>query len=128
MKKFLTLILALIYVTARSGVVLNVHYCMGEISSVEVDNFNKHICKCSNDAAAEMSCCFSEFKVVKLEDVHKATVIASNIQVPAVLLPSSLSLIDISKTYSPETKHPVAHAPPISSSPKLYIKNCVFRI
>jgi hypothetical protein len=127
MKRFFTLILMLIYITASSGVVLNVHYCMGKVSSVKVDNFSDEVCKCGA-AAAEMSCCFSEFKVVKLEDAHKAVVVAPHIEMPVANLPVSLSLIDIAKTLPATEQRRVIHHPPLTSTLDIYIKNGVFRI
>lgn len=116
----------LIYITASSGVVLNVHYCMGKVSSVQVDNFSEKLCKCGA-AASEMNCCFSEFKVMKLEDSHKAAVIAQHIQLPVADLPTFISLIDLSKTLPTIKEQPLVPHPPLSSQ-NIYLKNRVFRI
>jgi hypothetical protein len=127
MKKLFTLILMFIYATASTGVVLNVHYCMGKVSSVEVDNFNSNICKCKAPAS-EMTCCFSSVKVVKLHDAHKAGLATQKIEIPLFYLPSALSYIDISKTLPAVTPLPIANSPPLSEGTDIYIRNCVFRI
>jgi hypothetical protein len=129
MKKIIASILMLLYITVSGGVVLNVHYCMGEISSVEIDGFNDidHCKKCGM-AEASTSCCRTEFEVVKVDNVHKATVAVSNIEMPVAHLPVSVSLIDVSKLISHKIEHTVAHTPPIDISPDLTVLNCVFRI
>ncbi|HEX8460768.1 MAG TPA: hypothetical protein VF623_05045 [Segetibacter sp.] len=127
MKKLLTLILAVLYFTASSGVVLNVHYCMGKVSSVKVENLTASFCKCGKKES-KRSCCSSEFKVVKLSGEYKATASTVNINVPVAVLPVRVSLIDISKITSQAIATPVANAPPPDLPGKIYIENRVFRI
>jgi hypothetical protein len=126
-KKFVAFILAVLYFTASSGVVFNVHYCMGKVSSVKVDNFSNSFCKCGKKETNN-SCCSSEFKVVKLNGDYKAT--SSNIDSRIVtdILPVKVSLIDLSKTTSQLTLVLVANAPPPDPLNRLYIANCVFRV
>jgi hypothetical protein len=126
MKKFVAFILAVLYFTASSGVVLNVHYCMGEVSSVKVDNFAAEFCKCGKKQT-KSNCCSSEFKVVKINSEYKATASTININFPVVVLPSQVSLIEVSEISNKAVAVPVANAPP-DLSEKIYIKNCVFRV
>jgi hypothetical protein len=128
MKKFAALILAVLYFTASSGVVLNVHYCMGRVSSVKVDNFAAEaLCKCGKKVS-KSTCCTSEFKVVKINGEYKATASAINIYLPVATLSGRISLIDLSKVTSQIVCTPVANAPPSYVKDKLYIKNLVFRV
>jgi hypothetical protein len=127
MKKFLTSILVLLYFTASSGVVLNVHYCMGHVASVKVDNFSVKAGMCGSDEQ-QGDCCRDEVKVLKVSNQHKAAVAAYSINLPVVALPTYSSLIDQSSLTSQLADQPVAHAPPGISSPPDYILNCVFRI
>ncbi len=127
MKKLIAFILAMIYITASSGVVLNVHYCMGKISSVKVDNFESTFCKCGKKET-NSSCCSTELKVVKLNNDHKAALASFDIKFPVAILPSQVSYIDLSKISSQIVAEPVANAPPIIPSTKIYIQNRVFRI
>jgi hypothetical protein len=117
----------LLYITASSGVVLNVHYCMGKVSSVKVDNFNEELCSCGAEAA-EMACCFSELKVVKLDDSHKAAVVAQQVQMPVADLPTYLSAIDLFKKLPVVQTQQLVHDPPLLSTPDVYLRNRVFRI
>ena len=127
MKKFLAGILALIYFTATSGAVFNVHYCMGHVASVKVDNFSFKAGTCGNNQS-KSDCCSDEIKVLKVDNSHKASIAAYNISTPAPKLPSYASLIDQSQLISQLTDLPVVHGPPDISSPHVYLLNCVFRI
>ena len=125
MKRLFTGIIALMYLAISSGFVLNVHYCMGKVSGVDVDNFSKAICSCSKQEKPG-ACCTSKFKLVKLEDVHKAPVWFSNLQVPA-LLPLPNSFLSVPFIPSVPLNAADAHAPPGEQN-NLYIRNCVFRV
>ncbi len=84
MKRFLTLFIALIYLVMSTGFVMNSHYCMGRLSSVElgVSEVKKCICGMRIDRAKKSKCCHSKIEVVKLEDSHKST--------PSILFHSNL--------------------------------------
>lgn len=126
MKKIIALLLAVLYIGTTSGVVLNVHYCMGKISSVKVDNFRNTFCKCGKKEAGG-SCCKTEIRVVKFSNDHQASLASFDVKVPAVILPSRVSLIDLCEINTHIPVRPAANAPPGTSS-KSYIENCVFRI
>jgi hypothetical protein len=129
MKKIIASILMLLYISASGGVVLNVHYCMGEVSSVEIDNYKSgDDCEKCGMPESSSSCCRSEFKVVKVDNLHKATVAAYNIQLSVSDLPVNVSLIDVSKLNSSKAERYIAHSPPIEYSPDLSILHCTFRI
>ncbi len=84
MKRFLTLFIALIFLVMSTGFVMNSHYCMGRLSSVElgVSEVKKCICGMRIDRAKKSKCCHSKIEVVKLEDSHKST--------PSILFHSNL--------------------------------------
>jgi hypothetical protein len=129
MKKIIACLLMLLYISASGAVVLNVHYCMGEISSVEVDGFNdSDECGKCGMVETSSSCCRSEFKVVKVDNLHKATVAVNFINIPVTEVPTTVSLIDISKLISQKAEPQVAHTPPILYSPDINVLNCTFRI
>ena len=58
-----------------TGFVMNSHYCMGKLSSVElgISEVKKCICGMRIDSAKKNKCCHSKIEVVKLEDSHKLT-------------------------------------------------------
>ena len=127
MKKFLVLILSVIYMTASSGVVLNVHYCMGKMALAGVDNFKGNICKCGMKTSPK-SCCHNEVKVVKMTNLHKQAFADCYFFIHPALFPPGFSLINISKTYLSDLNVAIANKPPGLASNHLYLSNCVFRI
>ena len=75
MKRLLTLLIALIYLVMSTGFVMNSHYCMGKLSSIELgrSEVKKCICGMRIDSTKKNKCCHSIIDVVKLEDSHKST-------------------------------------------------------
>ena len=75
MKRLITLFIALIYLVMSTGFVMNSHYCMGKLSSVELgrSEVKKCICGMRIDSTKKNKCCHSKLDVVKLEDSHKLT-------------------------------------------------------
>lgn len=127
MKKLIALILTIVYMTASSGVVLNLHYCMGNLASIRVDNFKDNLCKCGMKSTSK-GCCHNEVKVVKLTNVHKQAIVNFLVSPPVDVMPSGLSLIDICKSFETDVNISFAKGPPILNSPPIYLSNCVFRI
>lgn len=89
MKRLLTLFIALIYLVMSTGFVMNSHYCMGKLSSVELgrSEVKKCICGMRIDSTKKNKCCHSKIDVVKLADSHKlttSTIVFANI-IEAVL-------------------------------------------
>lgn len=112
---------------ASSGVVLNLHYCMGNLASIRVDNFKDNLCKCGMKTTSK-GCCHNEVKVVKLTNVHKQAIVNFQPTAPVVLMQMGVSLIDICKTFETDLNISLAKGPPILNSPPIYLSNCVFRI
>jgi hypothetical protein len=73
MKRLITLFIALIYLVMSTGFVVNSHYCMGKLSSIELGRpeIKKCICGMRINYAKKSKCCHSQTDVVKLADAHK---------------------------------------------------------
>jgi len=73
MKRLITLFIALIYLVVSTGFVMNSHYCMGKLSSIELgrSEVKKCICGMRIDRAKKSKCCHSKLDVVKLQEAHK---------------------------------------------------------
>jgi hypothetical protein len=73
MKRLITLFIALIYLVMSTGFVMNSHYCMGKLSSIELgrSEVKKCICGMRIDSAKKSKCCHSKIDVVKLQEAHK---------------------------------------------------------
>jgi len=130
MKRILISIIALIYFTVSSGMVMSVHYCMGKISDVQVNQVPEDRCICgmSKKETSSKGCCKTEFQMVKLADNHKASYASYDIQTPIAIVARSLSFLDAPILLSQENVYVDIHGPPLISEQDTYLLNCVFRI
>ncbi len=126
MKRFTVAILAIIYFTISTGMVINMHYCMGKLRSVNVDVLAKNLCGCGKKESK--GCCKTEHKLVKLEDNHKASVADFTLQQPVCLLQDAYSLINTPLINANCQAAYNNHSPPLLSQQDCYLRNCVFRI
>lgn len=127
MKKFLTGILAIIYLTVSTGFVINVHYCMGKIASTDLLHNNNKCDKCGMKSNTG-GCCKDEFKVIKLSDSHKIISNDINISSPVAIIDNSKTTLDTEFKYSEINSDFNNHSPPDDSSTPLRLFICVFRI
>ena len=81
MNRLLTFLIAILYLVMSTGFVVNSHYCMGKLSSVEIGRpeVKKCICGMRINYAKKSKCCHSQTDVVKLSDVHKLTAASGSI-------------------------------------------------
>ena len=127
MKKAFIAILAVLYLAVASGVEMNIHYCMGEIASVEYGKSEKGLCgKCGMES--KKGCCEDETTFLKIQDTHQSSQLSWAFQAPvAELLASPVfqgSFVYDSRYFVNQP----ANGPPPGSHLPAYIKNCVFRI
>ena len=72
MKKTSIAILAFLYLIIASGVVVNYHYCMGDLSSIQYGISGDEACsKCG--MKEKKGCCQTDYKLVKLQDAHQVS-------------------------------------------------------
>lgn len=127
MKKVLVFILAVIYITVSSGMVLNIHYCMGKIATAQTGTSSKD-CGCKQKGTKD--CCKTEHRLLKIQDNQKISYADYSFNTPLKYLavshhPVSIQpLVDFNRDDLPNN---------IQSSPPYYgqdlcIRNCVFRI
>jgi hypothetical protein len=86
MKKLAAILFSIFYLTVTIGFAINVHYCHGEIRSVEV--FADEGSCCCGDGAITSACCHVDSQFVKFEN-EQASIsnFKLNIQVPVFNLP-----------------------------------------
>ena len=127
MKKALIAILSFLYVTVASGVVVNIHYCMGNLSSVSY-GYDKHSACDKCGMKERKGCCHTEFKVVKLQDAHQLVQAAEKMSATPVLLP--VTPIDYTAGNLPakSTLSLHYHSPPDKRVNEVYLHNLAFRI
>lgn len=126
MKKFLAISLAVVYLAVSSGVVVNIHYCMGKLADIGLGHSEKATCgQCGmeNDG-----CCHDDVKVIKIQDTHSFTSIPTDFAKLDVQLPTYPDVDFSADIISLSTIAETAHAPPGKGQVPLCIKNCVFRI
>lgn len=68
MKRIAAICLSLVYLAMVSGVVVNIHYCMGKVASVALGHSESD--RCGDCGMENQGCCKDEVKVVKVADTH----------------------------------------------------------
>ena len=130
MKKLLFSISVLLYFAATTGVVINSHYCMKRLVSVDFYKGAPDVCgKCGMDMHETSGCCHDEIKVAKLNaDQQKVTIASYEIAAPEIAtgIPSSF-IAALFQPIIPE-RHYSNHSPPLLSERDIYLQNRVFRI
>lgn len=78
MKRLTAIILALIYIAATSGLVINTHYCMGEVAEIAFGTSDSATCEtCGME---NEGCCHDDLQVIKLTENHHYT--SANFEIP----------------------------------------------
>jgi hypothetical protein len=127
-KKTITFILAFFYLAISSGVIINLHYCMNKVDSVQYYQEGTDICGKCGMHKDEASGCHDEIKVVKLSDDHQPSSIdfaiagiSPEFTIPSAFIIASFENADTEGYF-------VNHSPPLISLQDTYLRNCVFRI
>jgi hypothetical protein len=133
MKKFITAILALLYLSTASGATVHMHYCMGELANWGVlmhnDEDTCSNCGMEKSAKNDNGCCKDEHKFIKNDNDQKAVEsFISNLSAQAIDLPVSFPPLHNVAVVSICEIHPVSNAPPRSNSIAVYILNRTFLI
>lgn len=128
MKRSAVAILAIIYIAISSGVVVNIHYCMGKMSSVKLQAWTPCSCACGKKKESKKGCCKTELKVVKIEDAQKAAYADLAIHAPVTPLVTELNLLQTPFYNAQSVIGPKEHSPPAISGQETCLRNCVFRI
>jgi hypothetical protein len=128
MKRISVTLLAVIYFAISSGVVVNMHYCMGRLSSVKMQSWSANTCACGKKTEPKKKCCKTELKVVKLEDAQKAAYADFAIHTPVTPLVTEFNLLFAPSYHVQCAIAPSEHSPPLLSEQDTYLRNRVFRI
>jgi hypothetical protein len=128
MKRSAVAILAIIYLAISSGVVVNIHYCMGKMSSVKLQAWVPNTCICGKKMESKKGCCKTELKVVKMQNAQKIAYADYAFNVPVTTIATPLNLLQSPFYNSTPAILPGGHSPPILSGTDTYLRNCVFRV
>jgi|SRR4030095_5450006 len=127
MKKTVIAILAVLYMVTASGVVVNLHYCMGRLASVDYGTDSHKACgKCGMKASP--GCCETESKIVKVQDEHQWAKSGIDIAQVSAIVPAFE--IGLNTLLQGEEKYfdPHYYPPPDPKGNSVYLINSVFRI
>lgn len=124
MKRLTSILLALIYIATTSGIVINTHYCMGEVAGVALGASNN--ATCGTCGMENEGCCHDDLQVIKLTENHHYT--AANFEIPVF---ESISFKQAEQEYLSIPAEVQAgkirnHSPPLPVSRNILY--CVYRI
>ena len=129
MKKVLASITVFFYFIVSCGVVINLHYCMGDFQSFQLYSVKSDECgKCGMHMDDENDCCKDEVKIIKLEDKQNRVNINYSIQGLESDNQSTSDFITASLLNRKDFFYYNTHSPPLISQQDTYLQNCVFRI
>ncbi len=131
LRKIFIVSLSVLYLAVTAGLVVNMHYCMGDLSSVtfshDADHTDGACSKCGMNKT-ENHCCSDEVTTFKLSDAQEASGFSYSMDaLSSANLPHSISLKDPLQGVSmiPSADY---FSPPPKLLNKVYISIQVFRI
>lgn len=132
MKKFVAVILALLYITTSTGATLHMHYCMGELADWDFGMTKSESCgQCGMEKNGDNDngCCKDEQAFIKNDRDQVAAPSGFHFASPAsIALPVPFIEFPPVNIVSVTEANPLNHAPPRSSGTAVYVRNCVFLI
>ena len=128
MKKFITAILAILYLGVSSGVAMEIHYCMGKKAGVELYGSDNDKCGKCGMTEKKGGCCKDEHKFYKLEDSHKNVFNTLDFEAPVAIIANNFPEYQFQKINDPASALIKNHSPPKYNGPFVCILNCIFRL
>jgi hypothetical protein len=141
MKRFLAVILSLLYISTVTGTTVHLHYCMDKLVAWGLGSGKKNSGGCSYcgmvETAADKNyvkeakdCCHDEDKQVKVEKDQKTVDAGFKLERPIFFITAPLRYNELSPTdvFYAVLEYPLTHAPPRAGKISLLVRYCVFRI
>ena len=134
MKKLFLYLLSFIFIITSSGVMVNMHYCMGKLAGTSmswVSNTPKKCGKCGMKKSTKQGkgCCHDSKKLIKNVVDQNIANSLFNIDHQLALLPNSSDFETVSIVVSDNAKQSnYSHAPPDQLGVPIYIAYCRFLI
>ena len=128
LKRLFAVILAFFYLTIATGIMVNLHYCMGELASVDYGHAKQENCgKCGMPDNGN-ACCHTDSKLIKLQDDHQLSTVVFAFTQPALEPVATLwHAVAVAEDHSSLVQSAI-HAPPDIYSNHVYLVNCIFRV
>jgi hypothetical protein len=129
-KKFIVVILSLLYIATFSGATMHLHYCMGKMIDWKLtgDATAEKCPKCGMNKASDKGCCKDEHKQLKIDDQKLIDANGSLVHLTSVAVITSWFELSFAYFPSKTEEHTRTNAPFQAQGVPLYIYNCVFRI
>jgi hypothetical protein len=118
MKKAVAFILAFMYLGLSSGLAVNIHYCMGKVTDVDVNNYSDKSCVCKMKEGS-MPCCGHFYELVKVNDEHQVVASSFSFTTPEITVhtfDNLMALLTLPQTCSNISAE---HIPPLLSPPDI---------
>ena len=134
MKKIFLYLLSFIFIITSSGVMVNMHYCMGKLAGTSmslVSNTTKKCDKCGMEKSKKQGkgCCHDSKKLIKNVDDQNIVNSFFSVDHQIALLPNSSDFETVSIVVSNNSNHSYcSHAPPDLLGVPIYIADCSFLI
>ncbi|MCL3851759.1 MULTISPECIES: hypothetical protein [Parabacteroides] len=128
MKKYILVILTILYIGVSSGIALNIHHCMGKL--VEVDLWLTDICPSCKEKQQSHHCCSTETQLIKMTVDQNVNQMPTFDYTPVTLslLFNIRELLVLSETDESISSFSFFKSPPECSGAELCIRNCSFLI
>lgn len=124
MKKLFTILFTVFYLLVSAGILVNIHYCHGQIANIKVFS-DKENCCCSTNME-DTGCCINVTILLQIDDDQQAShniTLPNNQTYSAVL--KSLHLLKDNSFIITEDQFWLIDIPPPENIP-IYILNCSF--
>ncbi len=130
-KKLILSMIAVFYLAATSGMVINVHYCMGKVSSItfndETDHNDGECDKCGM-VKTENHCCKDEITTGKMNDSHQTSTVAFELAAASSAAPVRITVLSDPEQGQSAIPLLTYFSPPPRVLNRVYLDVNVFRI
>jgi hypothetical protein len=124
MKRLTAILLALIYISTTSGIVINTHYCMGKIAEIALGASGS--AKCGTCGMENEGCCHDDLQVLKLTENHHFTAIHFEVPQVHAVVPAHTEQVEREIPVQVINRNLANHSPPLPVSRNVLF--CVYRI
>jgi hypothetical protein len=130
MKKIFIFILAVVYLAASTGVMMQRHYCMNRLVGWSLTQQQDDMCnKCGMDKKSKTNdCCNDETIKVKISDDQQSNFITVHFEFPVYTVAHDHFVYESLLPVSSLHQHIYDHGPPGNLKVPVFLRNNVFRI
>ncbi|MBN8674594.1 MAG: hypothetical protein J0L56_10695 [Chitinophagales bacterium] len=130
MKKIFIFILAVVYLAASTGVIMQRHYCMNRLVGWSLSQQEDDMCsKCGMDKKdKKKGCCNDETIKVKISEDQQSGFTSIHFESPVPPLVHDHFVNESLLPFSSLHQHIYGHGPPGDPKVPLFLRNNVFRI